>query len=105
MDCKHETAWAHGYSFILLSCCSSIDSDGGSTHEMTSASPSPGFAASASVLSCFIPTNFSVISMTCDFEERHANIFDEYDVYEALAFCVSEEIRLNKGRVDCDFIP
>ncbi|GAB5585373.1 ADP-ribose glycohydrolase oard1 [Umbelopsis nana] len=35
--------------------------------------------------------------MACDFEEKHVNIFDDYDAYEALALCVSEEIRLNKG--------
>lgn len=74
-------AWAHGYSFILLSCCSGIDSDGGSAHEMTSASPSPGFASSASFF--FYSHQFSVISMTCDFEERHAYILDEYDAYES----------------------
>jgi hypothetical protein len=37
--------------------------------------------------------------MTCNFEEKHANLFDDYDAYEALALCVSEEIRLNKGSV------
>jgi hypothetical protein len=84
-----------------LAIYSSFDSDGGSAHEMTSASLSPGFASSASFLSWFYSHQFSVLSMTCDFEERHANIFDEYDAYEALALCVSEEIRLNKGRATC----